>query len=100
MYRTKFLDPDYRRMPKTTHYCIRCQRDIKPGAEARWVAFELDHFETAIHPDDLAAAWPEIRARRAPHHHNCCISFEPIGSECIRKIGREWTLAEKPEVPA
>lgn len=98
-YRTKFLDPDYRRQPKTNHYCIRCQRDIQPGSEVRWVAFELDHPESVIHPDDLAKAWEHIRPRRAPHHHNHCIQFEPIGSECVKKIGREWTMVDELTAP-
>ena len=94
MYRTSFIDPDYRRDPKTDRYCYRCQRDLKPGQPFRYIAYELDRPE-AIHADDWEAAKIEIVARRAPHLDAFVIG--PVGMDCARKIGLEFTRETETE---
>lgn len=94
-FRTTPTDPDYRRTPKTRHYCAMCQRDLAPGSPIRWIAFELDKLPMIIHPADLQKAWVELRISRPnPFYRNGIIEFAPIGPECARKLGDEWTLPD------
>jgi hypothetical protein len=79
--RTKWMDPDFRPRPKTDHFCVICQRDLKPGQPHRIVRFNLNHFE-AIHPDDWPAA-PEA-------------DEAPIGNDCARRLGLEWSRPSTP----
>ncbi len=93
MYRTQMTDPDFRREPKTQCYCVLCQRDIKPESPELWVAAELDKFPQIIHPADIAVAHAEIIARRTRYAHpDDLVTFERIGSECARKVGKAWVL--------
>ena len=76
--RTKFLDYDARPEPKTKHYCVKCQRDLKPGSTYRLVA--LRHGEpTIIHPADFGLGATDVEVR-------------PVGMDCARIIGTEWTM--------
>jgi hypothetical protein len=72
--RTEFMDPDYRRNPKTPFFCIRCQKDIKPGQGHRWVYCGVD-LAFAVHPEDVTNE-----------------DKFPIGSDCAKKIGLEWSV--------
>lgn len=77
--KTKFIDPDYRRDPKTSSYCVRCQKDLKAGQTFRWVHLTEDGMEV-IHPSEepvVGGQWGRI------------------GSECLRTIGAAWTHAAK-----
>ena len=47
--RMLFLDYDARREPKTTRFCVRCQRDIRPQQLVRVVRV-LDAY--VLHPED------------------------------------------------
>ena len=87
--RTKWMDPDFRREPKTARYCVICQRDLAPERECREVRFEVDVME-AIHPEDWKAAEVEINARRT-----CSNPFQRglVGMDCARRLGLEWTAA-------
>lgn len=78
--RTKWMDPDFRPRPKTDCFCRICQRDLKPGQKRRYVLFFENHFE-AVHRDDWEAAQAQ------PGVWN----IEPIGSDCAKKIGLEWS---------
>lgn len=73
-FRTKFLDYDARRKPKTDHSCVKCQRDLKPGQPFRIVHV----FEGAfvVHPD-------------GPQPDD--VSAYPVGMDCAKAIGMEWT---------
>lgn len=86
-YRTKWMDPDFRREPKTARYCVLCQRDLKEGQPHRSVKWELDVY-AAILPEDYAVAESEIRARRS---HREPIESGLVGMDCARKLGIEWT---------
>lgn len=79
-YRTKFLDFDARRDPKTDHWCCRCQKDIKPGQAHRMVHL-VDGGAFVLHPDDEAIYTPDAG--------DC--GGHPIGSDCARKLGLEWS---------
>lgn len=94
LYRTADLDPDYRRDPKTDVWCHRCQKDLKPSQPRRWVAYELDTFDV-IHPEDFDKARADIAVRRAAYHGNP-ILIGPVGTDCARIIGREFTFSERP----
>lgn len=76
--RTTSLDPDYRIDPKSDFYCCRCQKTLH-GKKHRW-AYLKDSFNV-IHPDDTS---PDK------------IEPEPIGLNCARIIGIDFTIPEKP----
>lgn len=78
--RTKFLDYDARREPKTDHYCVKCQRDIKPGSQFRMVHI-VDGGGFVLHPEDESAYASDAGD----------MYFFPIGTDCARQLGLEWT---------
>lgn len=88
--RSKWMDPDFRRDPKTPHFCAICQRDLKPGQKHRIVRYELDRYE-AIHTDDWDKAAELIPPTRAPQYRDDCLFDQPIGMDCARKLGLEWS---------
>ncbi len=81
-FRTVFLDPDFRRDPKTAVYCCVCQRDIK--GEPRFFARIVDAGASAVHPDD------EHQLDRGAYDDLEDLGVHPVGDECARRIGREW----------
>jgi Zn ribbon nucleic-acid-binding protein len=89
--RTKWMDPDFRRDPKTPHFCVMCQRDLMPGQPHRAVRWELDKLE-AIHPADWERAATEIPAQRAPQIGERTIEHGLLGMDCARKLGLEWSV--------
>lgn len=86
--RTKWMDPDFRSVPKTERFCILCQKDLAPGAKHRIVHWEVDRYE-AIHPDDLGGATVEIVERRG---RTDAVQRGLVGMDCARRLGLEWTL--------
>lgn len=84
-YRTTSLDHDARRDPKTETYCARCQKDLKPGQPRRWVHI-VDGGGNVLHPKDEA-----IFAQPGDHHRGDLYCF-PVGMDCARKIGLEFTF--------
>lgn len=79
------LDPDFRRDPKTEHYCARCQKDFRPGQAVRWVYIEGTDFAAVIHPDDVGQARP-IAAE----------AWHRIGLDCAKIIGLEFSTDQRP----
>ena len=75
-------DPDFRRDPKTNAYCVRCQKDLKPGTPRRYV-----HLIGAggggwfLHPDDESKYVPDDGDG----------GFIAIGMDCVKRVGIEWT---------
>lgn len=86
--RTKYIDPDFRRQPKTNLYCVVCQRDINPNSKWRQIMYELDKYE-AVHVDDWLVAEADIKSRRASHLD--AVVFDTIGPDCAKKIGLEFS---------
>jgi hypothetical protein len=78
--RTKWMDPDFRRWPKTERYCVLCQSDLTPGQPCRMVRWEADKWE-AIHPGDYARADDEIPV----------LQSGLVGMDCAKRLGLEWT---------
>lgn len=78
--RKTFLDYDARREPKTSHFCVRCQKDLKLGAPYRTVHL-VDGGALVLHPDDEAAYIPDREDR----------GFYAIGMDCARILGLAWT---------
>jgi hypothetical protein len=85
-YRTKFIDFDARPNPKTSHWCIACQRDLDPSKPAFWVHC-VDGAPYALHPEDEAIynALPDS----AKGGEMGCF---PIGNDCVKKLGVEWAF--------
>lgn len=79
--RTKFLDYDARRDPKTNRFCIRCQKDLKPGTPSRMVHV-INGGSHILHPRD-EAIYVSDRGDMG--------GFE-IGPECARIVGLEWSV--------
>ena len=80
-FRTKALDPDFRRDPKTTVYCALCQKDIK--GEPRFYAHMVNGCFSAVHPEDR-----ETANREVPEHEN--FGLLPVGPDCAKIIGRDY----------
>lgn len=81
-YRTKWIDPDFRRDAKTMHYCGVCQRDLKLGQPHRRILFDPTKYE-AVHGEDWDIAL-------SPDNGACWI-IEPIGMDCAKRLGLEWS---------
>lgn len=78
--KTEFLDPDFRREPKTDLFCYCCQKDIKPGSNYRMIHV-IAGGAKVLHPDseaDFVAGAGDMG------------SF-PIGPDCARKLGLQWS---------
>ncbi len=84
-YRTTFLDYDARHDPKTDHSCVKCQRDLKPGQPFREVHI-IGGGTHVLHPEDEAQ-----HAAAFPNGDPGDLCFYPIGNDCARKLGLEWT---------
>lgn len=67
-----YLDPDFRRSPKTGYFCAVCQRDIRaPGARRFYM-------------DGLCAVDPSALKGDELLVH--------VGPECAKKIPAGWTV--------
>lgn len=80
--RMKFIEYDARPEPKTSRYCVMCQRDLKPGKPHRFVYVAATY--QAVHPDDLE--------KRSPLQSDD--GWQRIGLDCAEKLGLEWTIDE------
>lgn len=80
--RTQYLDPDYRKDPKTELFCCRCQRDLNPDRKYYYVFLGENGYE-ATHPEDAHLA-------KNP------IGWCPIGPECVKHLDKEWYVEEVP----
>lgn len=87
--RTKFLDYDARRTPKTEHHCIRCQKDLKPGQPVRWIHC-VNGGMFVLHPDDESSYVSDAGD----------MGCWPIGNDCARILGIDWTHPDHGTEPA
>jgi hypothetical protein len=78
--RTKPIDYDARRDPRTDFYCIVCQKDMDRSKPCRSVHL-IEGGPIVLHPDD------ESKYVSDGGEMGCC----PIGEDCAKKLGREWT---------
>ena len=89
--RLKFIDFDARAEPRTTRWCIICQRDLKSSTSTRTVrALEIEAAPYSVHPDDEAAydAGDAVL--------NTTLSWRDLGQcliglDCARAHGLKWT---------
>lgn len=85
------LDPDYRRQPKTDHFCCLCQRDIKTPKEKTGTVHYVDGGNSILSLADedryqaMSTAQP---GGQEPGEMGCF----PIGSECARKLPKGFVL--------
>lgn len=95
---TSYIDPWFTRNPKTKFYCFKCQKDLKPGQKHRFIACERDVYE-AIHADNWEAAKIDVEARSKQHIENGLEMWivAPVGLDCARKIGLEFTRPDSAE---
>ena len=68
--RTKQINPDFRKTPKTETYCAICQKDLKVVAGR---IFIINEGFTVVHPSDAVG-----------------IQSSNVGPECAKKIGKKW----------
>jgi hypothetical protein len=80
-FRTKPLDPDFRRDPKTDCFCALCQKDIK--GEPRFYAHMIYGCFEAVHPQDR-----EIANATLDDTEN--FGLLPVGPDCAKAIGRDF----------
>jgi hypothetical protein len=89
-WRVVFLDGDFRKDPKTDHYCCRCQKDIKPEDKHRAVHL-VGGGHLILHPSEEAAFRAKVKADPSSEEGRGDCGAYPIGSDCARKIGLGWT---------
>lgn len=87
-FREKFVDPDFRREPKTKVYCFVCQKDIKNGV--RYVGHAAFGCAVVVHPEDREVADRELSAV----DNNGLL---PVGPDCAKRVGLEWFVAPQAE---
>lgn len=78
-FRTVFLDPDFRRNPKSKVFCCVCQKDIK--GKPKYFARVVFGGACAVHPEDehlIPSGFDEDYGRLS------------VGSDCAKRIGLEW----------
>lgn len=84
-FKTKYLDPDYRKTPKTDFFCCACQRDLNPSRPCRQV-YLVGNGLDVLHPSEWATYDPATDSTG----HDLRGKY-PIGNDCARKLGLEWT---------
>jgi hypothetical protein len=77
--RTKFIDFDARRDPKTDFFCCACQKDMD-RSKACYAVHLVDGGPFALHPDDEVKYIPDGGE----------LGCHPIGNDCAKKLGLEW----------
>lgn len=88
-FRTKFIDFDARRDPKTDFFCVACQKDMDRSKPSRAVHM-VDGGYFALHPADEAAYQAEAKTLAGGQHPGE-MGCWPIGECCAKRLGREWT---------
>lgn len=78
-FRTTFLDYDARRDPKTNRFCIKCQKDLKPGGSYHAVHI-VGGGASILHPADEDLYVDD----------GGDMNFFEVGNDCARQIGLEW----------
>lgn len=86
-FRSKWVDPDFRRDPKTDLYCFVCQKDLKKGF--RYLGHAIMGATEVVHPDDR-----QIADRELPSEDN--LGLLPVGSDCAKRVGLEWFIEATP----
>lgn len=82
--RTAQLDADNRREPRTTHYCVRCHKDLIPGQPFRMVHLIAGGAQV-LHPEDEALY----------QNDGGDMYWFPIGNDCAKKVGLDFTTTYK-----
>src|SRR3990167_9410732 len=89
-FRFTDLDGDFRRDPKTDRFCVRCQKDMKLGQSAR-VVHLVGGGHLVLHPSDEDAYTAAMKAEPNGELARSDLGCFPIGMDCARKLGMEWT---------
>lgn len=74
---------DTRRTPRTSRYCVMCQRELRAGSTCYEVRL-LNNEYTLIHPED----WDEAKAPEQ--------SFL-VGPECMKKMALTYLTHQAPD---
>lgn len=94
----KFIDFDARRDPKTSHYCVACQRDLDPTKPSS--SLRLVHVDGAAPHAVAVADVPLLDAgilEIGPRDHD--YGRIAIGNDCARKLGPGWTVKKPDKAP-
>lgn len=73
------LDPDFRKEPKTEHYCALCQRDIKTSEKVNQVRLVFDEANSLC-----------VAANDDATTYEGDIGLKPVGSECTKKVPTDY----------
>ena len=89
MIRTAQLDADNRRNVKdgVECYCCRCHKELKNGQPRRFVTIRDWSFAEVVHPESFAEYNATVSIAEQPGRF-------PVGMDCARRIGMEFTTAE------
>lgn len=78
----KFFDADFRKDPKTKLFCAYCQRDLNINKLSFMAYLDFEKEPTIYNPNYKGMFDDKVLI---------C----PIGSECAKKIGKEWLVELK-----
>lgn len=85
MYRTKFIDFDARKAPKTSYFCCKCQKDIDPTS-THYQVHVVDGMQ-ALHIEDEAAYYAFYSDSKNVIDD---WGIHWLGSECAKKVGKKF----------
>jgi hypothetical protein len=66
---------------RSDYYCCACNRDIAKDAKGTRMVHLIDGGDTVLHPSDETAYVSDSGD----------LGAQPIGSDCARKLGLEWS---------
>ncbi len=93
LVRMRFIDFDARRDPKTDHWCVMCQKELNPDRPCRWVRLvDVSGAPNAVLPED-AILLDRGELKLPPRSTD--YGMTPIGRDCARVLGIEWTTGSK-----
>lgn len=89
------LDPDYRREPKTPHFCCLCQRDIKTPINETAYLHWIDGGNAILSVRD-EQRHAELSAKQYGGQFPGEMGSLPVGADCARKLPREFVHGGAP----
>ena len=80
--------PDHRKWSKSEVWCCHCGKTLRPGQRRRYVHVIFGG-ATILHPGDEAQFAEGITYFGGGNGDD--LGFHPVGLDCAKRIGLEWT---------
>lgn len=93
------LDPDYRRDPRTQHFCSLCQKDIKHAPDETAYLHFVDGGMWILSVAD-EARYEAMSAKQPGRQDAGELGFHPVGNDCARKLPKGFVHPPKRIRPA